>query len=471
MAITKCLHMKQAKTGYPAKHLANGLRYIMNPEKTEHGRYVCGHNCIPEQALSQMVDTKRHFGKLDKRQGYHFILSFEEDEVSEEEAFQVVGEFVTEFLGKDFEAVYAVHNDTDHIHGHIIFNSVRCTTGYKYDYKNGDWENIIQPLTNRICREHGLSVLDLEEAKEKRKQKGQEEKSLAERDRRIRRDVDQALQDAGSYEEFLENLSSMGYELRGRKRLSVREPGAGRARRLDQLGEEYTEERFRQRFGRLPVPEMTGEEIPVEWTYVFIPYRERHLTRYQKECFLRRYRQGKPMADSKTWKYRAAIHELKKLQEEFDFLAAYRIQDKAQLKAISDATKEQLWENSRARKQLRKEMVPYEEMLLLLNKLQEKQMEAKLYQEGYQEFFQDHQTYQNLLGQLKEMGYSLSEAEQTDAYFFEKEERLRIERKKILKEKRIAERLHEKAEEKEKLEAQQKEKNRKPSARGRAKGG
>lgn len=245
MAITKCLHMKQAKTGYPAKHLANGLRYIMNPEKTEHGRYVCGHNCIPEQALSQMVDTKRHFGKLDKRQGYHFILSFEEDEVSEEEAFQVVGEFVTEFLGKDFEAVYAVHNDTDHIHGHIIFNSVRCTTGYKYDYKNGDWENIIQPLTNRICREHGLSVLDLEEAKEKRKQKGQEEKSLAERDRRIRRDVDQALQDAGSYEEFLENLSSMGYELRGRKRLSVREPGAGRARRLDQLGEEYTEERLR----------------------------------------------------------------------------------------------------------------------------------------------------------------------------------------------------------------------------------
>ncbi len=81
-------------------------------------------------------------------------------------------------------------------------------------------------------------------------------------------------------------------------------------------------------------------------------------------------------------------------------------------------------------------MVPYEEILLLLNKLQEKQMEAKLYQEGYQEFFQDHQTYQNLLWAVKKMGYSLSEAEQTDAYFFEKEERLRIERKKILKRKK-----------------------------------
>ena len=128
MAITKCLHMKQAKTGYPAKHLANGLRYIMNPEKTEHGRYVCGHNCIPEQALSQMVDTKRHFGKLDKRQGYHFILSFEEDEVSEEEAFQVVGELGrilkrfmqsimirTIFMGTLFLIQYAVLRDINTI--------------------------------------------------------------------------------------------------------------------------------------------------------------------------------------------------------------------------------------------------------------------------------------------------------------------------------------------------------------------
>lgn len=122
------------------------------------------------------------------------------------------------------------------------------------------------------------------------------------------------------------------------------------------------------------------------------------MTRYQKERFLRRYRQGKPMADSKTWKYRAAIQELKKLQEEFDFLAAYRIQDKAQLKAISDATKEQLWENSRARKQLRKEMLSYEEMLLLLNKLQEKQMEAELYQEGYQEFFKTTRHTKTFLG-------------------------------------------------------------------------
>lgn len=175
MAITKIMHMKQAKSGYMAKHLANGLKYIMDPDKTEDGRYISGNNCFPENALEQMLETKRHFGKLDKRQGYHFIISFEEEEITEDTAFELVGEFVKEYLGKDYEAVYAIHNDTDHIHGHIIFNSVRCTDGYKYDYPKGEWEHRIQPLVNDLCKKYGLSILDLEEVKEK-KSAGRKEK-------------------------------------------------------------------------------------------------------------------------------------------------------------------------------------------------------------------------------------------------------------------------------------------------------
>lgn len=483
MAITKCLHMKQAKTGYPAKHLANGLRYIMDKEKTEDGRFVCGHNCIPELALAQMVETKKHFGKLDKRQGYHFIVSFEEDEISEEEAFEVVGEFVKEFLGEDFEAVYAVHNDTDHIHGHIIFNSVRCTNGYKYDYKNGDWEKIIQPLVNRLCEEHGLSVLDLEEVREKRKvQKGEKQRNgeaqkkteghtLSKRDQRIKKDVDQALQDAGTYEEFMENLSSMGYEIRGKKRLSVREPGAGKARRLDQLGDAYTEAGLRMRIGGLFIPEISGKQIKMEWTYLFIPYRERHLTRYQKERFIRRYREGKQAADSKTWRYKAAIQELRKLQEEFDFLAEHRIQSKKQLEELSVSVKERLLKNRREWKKLQKEMQPYKEILHLLDQMEETRMEAGLYQEGYAEFAPEYQKYQELQSRLESRGYSLGEAEWIDACFFGQEEQLRTERKTILKEKRIAERLCEKAQ---KREVQQKEIQKKEngkSAKSRGNGG
>ena len=216
MAITKILHMKQAKSGYMAKHLANGLKYIMDPDKTEGGRYVSGSNCIPENALAQMLETKRHFGKLDKRQGYHFIISFEEEDITEETAFEVVGQFVKEYLGPDFEAVYTIHNDTDHIHGHIIFNSVRCTNGYKYDCPKGEWEHRIQPLVNRLCEEHGLSTLDMEEVREKRKKRREgikeepkKQKALSERNQRIKRDVDRAVQDADTYEEFLEILEYM----------------------------------------------------------------------------------------------------------------------------------------------------------------------------------------------------------------------------------------------------------------------
>ena len=235
MAISKILHMKQAKSGYMAKHLANGLKYIMDPEKTEGGRYVSGSNCTAQNALEQMLETKRHFGKMDKRQGYHFIISFAEEELTEETAFEIVGEFVREYLGSDYEAVYAIHNDTDHIHGHIIFNSVRCTDGYKYDYPKGEWENRIQPLVNRLCEEHGLSVLDMEKVKEKRRQRQESvpeteipEKRLSGRNLRIKKDVDQAVEDADTYEEFLELLKCMGYELSGRKHLAVRETGAKR---------------------------------------------------------------------------------------------------------------------------------------------------------------------------------------------------------------------------------------------------
>ena len=295
-----------------AKHLANGLKYIMDPDKTEGGRYVSGNNCVPENALEQMLDTKRHFGKLDKRQGYHFIISFEEEEVTEDTAFELIGKFVKEYLGPDFEAVYAIHNDTDHIHGHIIFNSVRCTNGYKYDYPKGEWEYRIQPLVNRLCEEYGLSTLDMEEVREKRKRKdipkGHEaEKRVSMRNQRIKKDVDRAVEDADTYEEFLELLKCMGYELSGKKHLAVRENGAVRNRRLDLLGEEYTEEMLRCRIEKPPIPAQQEDPRETGLIYIFIPYRNRHLTRHQKECFIRKYRAGKIHTDQKPWEYRSSF--------------------------------------------------------------------------------------------------------------------------------------------------------------------
>lgn len=457
MAITKILHMKQAKSGYMAKHLANGLKYIMDPDKTEDGRYIGGSNCFPENALEQMLETKRHFGKLDKRQGYHFIISFEEEEITENTAFELVGEFVKEYLGKDYEAIYAIHNDTDHIHGHIIFNSVRCTDGYKYDYPKGEWEHRIQPLVNDLCKKYGLSVLDLEEIKEKRKrrQKGETEKprqkkKMSARNQRIRRDVDRAVEDAETYEEFLENLRSMGYELSGRKHLAVRETGAERVRRLDLLGEEYTEEMLRYRIEHSSYPASEADQNRDKLFYIYIPYRNRHLTRYQKECFIRKYRAGKIRKRPDGWKYKRSLQELRRLQEEYLFWAKHNIRSKqdlytamAEAKAMSEKIQEQ-------HRKLTGEKKDYQDVLQLYKELGKYQMEAELYKEGYQEFSEEAGVYEKLCEKFAEAGYTVEEAGKLETDFQSREQKLKEKRREAIKDKRTGERLLHKVYEKEK---------------------
>ena len=457
MAITKILHMKQAKSGYMAKHLANDLKYIMDPDKTEDGRYIGGSNCFPENALEQMLETKRYFGKLDKRQGYHFIISFEEEEITEDTAFDLVGEFVKEYLGKDYEAVYAIHNDTDHIHGHIIFNSVRCTDGYKYDYPKGEWEHRIQPLVNDLCKKYGLSILDLEKVKEKRKrrQKGETEKprqkkKMSARNQRIRRDVDRAVEDAETYEEFLENLRSMGYELSGRKHLAVRETGAERVRRLDLLGEEYTEEMLRYRIEHSSYPASEADQNRDKLFYIYIPYRNRHLTRYQKECFIRKYRAGKIRKRPDGWKYKRSLQELRRLQEEYLFWAKHNIRSKqdlytamAEAKAMSEKIQEQ-------HRKLTGEKKDYQDVLQLYKELGKYQMEAELYKEGYQEFSEEAGVYEKLCEKFAEAGYTVEEAGKLETDFQSREQKLKEKRREAIKDKRTGERLLHKVYEKEK---------------------
>ena len=116
--------MKDSGNSFHARHLKRALDYVMNPEKTQRGRLVGAINCQTDMAFEQMMDTKKQFGKTDKRQGYHIILSFKEDEVEPDRAFEITQKFVAEYLGDAYEAVFVVHDNTDHVHSHIVFNSV-----------------------------------------------------------------------------------------------------------------------------------------------------------------------------------------------------------------------------------------------------------------------------------------------------------------------------------------------------------
>lgn len=417
-----------------AKHLSNALDYITEPEKTENGQYASGWNCVLENALETMLETKKHFNKMNKRQSYHLILSFPEGEVDEKKAFAVVGTFVREYLKDGYEAVYSIHNDTEHIHGHIVFNSVNRRTGRKFEYKKGDWERKIQPLVNEICSSYGLSILDIQAARDKKEEK-RLEKEKSKRDQRIQRDLESVLHQSHTWEEFLERLEDMGYALRGKKHLAVLEPEAAfeRYRRIDTISEEYTEENIRK---RLEVHREEKNKV----CFIYIPYKNRHLTRYQKRIFVRKYQ----MADKRrygeySWKNKAVIKRLERLQEEYWFLTEYPSVEKG----LEELRKEQA--SLRERRILfQREKNVYQPFLDEISYMKELKLEADLYKkEGYQEFSPSYETYMKLLKKYENYGYSKAMLDKLDVYFNTQEQIFVKKEQDIRKKIRIGKRLEE----------------------------
>lgn len=251
MAITKILTINDSGVKFAGKHLEQAVSYILDRGKTQGGRLVTGVNCLPGKAYEQMAETKQKYGKTGKRQGYHLIISFEAGEVSPDTAFEIIRRFVEEYLGQEYEAVLAVHDNTAHVHGHIIFNSVNYLDGRKYRYEKGDWAKKIQPITNRLCEEYGLSTIEIEEYGRKRNQRYKDWNEF--RDGKfiwremIRRDVDACVMQAESFEEFLGFMAEKGYDVRQNKYLAVRPKGMQRFCRCKSMGENYTEDRIWER--------------------------------------------------------------------------------------------------------------------------------------------------------------------------------------------------------------------------------
>ena len=244
MAITKILYLNEAQTGNPAGHLKNALEYIQNPKKTEERVLVGSINCLPETAFEQMMDTKVTYGKTDKRQGFHIMISFVPGEATEEQAFDIVGRFAEEYLGDKYEAVYAVHNDKEHMHGHIVFNSVSFETGAKYDYRKGEWKRRMQPLTNKLCAKYGLSIMPVEYVKEP-KNLSRKEWELEQTFREmILADAEFCQSQATSFDHFVFLMKRIGYQFEYGKYLSIKVPGGRWYHQLDKLDERYAEDKF-----------------------------------------------------------------------------------------------------------------------------------------------------------------------------------------------------------------------------------
>ena len=246
MAITKILNIKESEGRNPASHLKNALEYIQNPDKTEECVLVGGINCLPDTAFEQMEETKNIFHKTGKRQGYHVIISFSpEEKVTAEQAMYVLEHFAKAVLGDDYEAVYAVHTDKEHMHGHLIWNSVSMTTGKKYNSPKSNWKNHLQPITNKYCDELGLSIMPAEYSKNPKnisRDKWEKEMSMKEI---ILRDAKMCAYAAGNVEHFKYLMKRLGYVFKKDAWIEVQAPGFRYYHKLAKLDEMFSEETLR----------------------------------------------------------------------------------------------------------------------------------------------------------------------------------------------------------------------------------
>ena len=329
MAITKILNIMESEGRNPASHLKNALEYIQNPDKTEECILVGGINCLPDTAFEQMEETKNIFHKTGKRQGYHVIISFSpEEKVTAEQAMYVLEHFVKDVLGDDYEAVYAVHTDREHMHGHLIWNSVSMTTGKKYNSPKGNWKNHLQPITNKYCDELGLSIMPAEYSRNQKnisRDKWEKEMSMKEI---ILRDAKMCAYAAGNVEHFKYLMKRLGYVFKKDAWMEVQAPGFRYYHKLAKLDEMFSEDMLRH------YVDMPWMAKPYFYSSDIRGLHRAKLSPYQKRFYAKLYRLR--IVEQKRFvvggaKYTEELKRFHQLQDEYLILVNNDIKDIVEL--------------------------------------------------------------------------------------------------------------------------------------------
>ena len=269
MAITKIWSVK-SRLDTSLKYIANPdkttlqpdieavegvIKYIKNNDKTEQCKYVKAYNCTVDKAFSEMMETQEFFGKAGRKNSvlaYHLVQSFKDFETTPEIAHKCGLELAERLFADKYEVVVATHLDHKHLHNHIIINAVSYLDGYKYRNNFKDYFIDIRGISDQICIENCLSVI--EHPKRRGMHYGE---WLALKEGRptirgsIRRDIDEIIKCSYTMEQFWQNLKKRGFVVHRKgpniKYTSIIAPNAKRPMRLDNLGEGYSEAEILER--------------------------------------------------------------------------------------------------------------------------------------------------------------------------------------------------------------------------------
>lgn len=236
--------------------LSKAIAYILNPEKTDEKLLVSSYGCASETAAREFEWTR----KLAEQKGMnpvriiarHVIQSFEIGEVTPELAHEIGKQFADEILGGKYEYVLTTHIDKDHVHNHLIFNAVDFVNYHAYkSYKRIYYD--MREVSDRLCKENGLSVIPPSQNKGMGYKEYTEAKRGTSWKQKLKQTIDRLVITAKDYDDFLRLMQEAGYEIKTGKYISFRAEGQERFTRSKTIGENYTEERIKERIaGRTP---------------------------------------------------------------------------------------------------------------------------------------------------------------------------------------------------------------------------
>ena len=236
--------------------LSKAIAYILNPEKTDEKLLVSSYGCASETAAREFEWTRR----IAEQKGMnpvriiarHVIQSFEIGEVTPELAHEIGKQFADEILGGKYEYVLTTHIDKDHVHNHLIFNAVDFVDYHAYkSYKRIYYD--MREVSDRLCKENGLSVIPPSQNKGMGYKEYTEAKRGTSWKQKLKQTIDRLVITAKDYDDFLRLMQEAGYEIKTGKYISFRAEGQERFTRSKTIGENYTEERIKERIaGRTP---------------------------------------------------------------------------------------------------------------------------------------------------------------------------------------------------------------------------
>ena len=236
--------------------LSKAIAYILNPEKTDEKLLVSSYGCASETAAREFEWTRKKAEQKGMNPvriiARHVIQSFEIGEVTPELAHEIGKQFADEILGGKYEYVLTTHIDKDHVHNHLIFNAVDFVDYHAYkSYKRIYYD--MREVSDRLCKENGLSVIPPSQNKGMSYKEYTEAKRGTSWKQKLKQTIDRLVITAKDYDDFLRLMQEAGYEIKPGKYISFRAEGQERFTRSKTIGENYTEERIKERIaGRTP---------------------------------------------------------------------------------------------------------------------------------------------------------------------------------------------------------------------------